>query len=461
MRIEQIEAEFRGAEFGDKRRGERLERIGATIAREPGLSFPEAMASEGQLEALYRFLNNDAVNFSSIHHPHARQTVERCRAHEEIFVLHDTTALAFGGDRSGLGRLQTKAEGFFLHTSLAVTADRTPLGILGAEPWVRTTRARGRRNRRHLRKDPERESLRWWRGVARCEEMLGASRHAVHIMDREGDNYDLFAQMSAESVRYVIRLAHNRRLVGETEKLKEFASKGRCIFKREVRLAARAQALPYDQRIHPARDVREASLSVSAVSVELRRSNNYAPESPPSLQVNVVTVKELDCPEGVEPICWHLVTNEPIDTRAQVAFIVDAYRSRWIVEELFKALKTGCRFERRQLESYHSLSNALAIFLPIAVRLLALRSAARAEPGAPSTILSQRQVQLLRLYTTRPLGARQSNEQVCLALAEFGGHLRSNGPPGWIVLGRALERLLLLELGWVARENTNKDVIDD
>jgi hypothetical protein len=67
--------------------------------------------------------------------------------------------------------------------------------------------------------------------------MLGASRHAVHIMDREGDNYDLFAQMSAESVRYVIRLAHNRRLVGETEKLKEFASKGRCIFKREVRLA--------------------------------------------------------------------------------------------------------------------------------------------------------------------------------------------------------------------------------
>jgi Transposase DNA-binding/Transposase DDE domain len=457
MRIEDIEEEFRGADLGDDRRRDRLERIGTRLARDPRLSFPEAMASEGQLEALYRFLNNDAVDFGRVHQPHAERTARRCRESEEVLVLHDTTALEFSGQREGMGRLQSSATGFFFHASLAIAPDRSPLGILGAEPWVRSKR-KSRRwwNKRQIRKDSGRESQRWWRGVTRCEDLLRAPQHAVHVMDREGDNYDLFAQMRAQSVRYVIRLAHNRNLVGETEKLKDLAARGKCIFKREIRVAARAKALPYDQKIHPARDAREATLSVSAISVEIRRSNNHAPESPPSLNVHVVTVMETDCPIGAEPICWHLVTNEPIDTRDQVAFIVDVYRSRWVIEEFFKALKTGCQIEKRQLESYHSMSNALAIFLPIAVRLLALRSAARTEPAARCTALSERQIRLLRLHTTRPLKSRPTNQQVTLALAEFGGHLRNNGPPGWIVLGRAFERLLLLELGWVAREKCDQ-----
>jgi hypothetical protein len=140
---------------------------------------------------------------------------------------------------------------------------------------------------------------------------------------------------------------------------------------------------------------------------------------------------------------------------------IHIYRARWIVEEFFKALKTGCQFEKRQLESFHSLTNALALFLPLATRLLALRSAARSAPKAPCTALSERQIRLLRAHTARPIDARPTNEQACLALAELGGHLRSNGPPGWMILGRAFERLLILELGWIARENAQRDVIDD
>jgi hypothetical protein len=87
------------------------------------------------------------------------------------------------------------------------------------------------------------------------------------------------------------------------------------------------------------------------------------------LRVNVVKVQETNCPKGVEPIRWFLVTTEPVQTRAQLEFVVDACRTRWVVEEFFKALKSGCRFEQRQLESFKSLDNALAIFLPVAVRL--------------------------------------------------------------------------------------------
>ena len=73
-----IGREYRGASLGDRRRSARLEAIGERLAQDPSRSFPEAMASEGQLEALYRFLNNDGVSFARILEPHAGMTAERC-----------------------------------------------------------------------------------------------------------------------------------------------------------------------------------------------------------------------------------------------------------------------------------------------------------------------------------------------------------------------------------------------
>jgi hypothetical protein len=267
-------------------------------------------------------------------------------------------------------------------------------------------------------------------------------------MDREGDNYDLFSELHAAKAHYVIRLANDRRLVGESQKLKGVVGRAVCLFQREVQVSPRAPGRPRDR--HEARQARAVTLDVSAMTVELSRSNNFAPSSPPSLKVNVVTVLEHDCPKGEQPIEWYLVTNEPIDTTEQVAAVVDAYRARWVIEELFKALKSGCHIEKRQLESYDALRIALALFLPIAVRLLALRHAARTDPDAACAALSARQLQLLRACGTRPLSPTPTNQEVYMALAALGGHLRSNGPPGWIVLGRAFDKLLVLEQGWLA-----------
>jgi hypothetical protein len=74
-----------------------------------------------------------------------------------------------------------------------------------------------------------------------------------------------------------------------------------------------------------------------------------------------------------------------------------------------------------KLESYSALCIALAIFLPIAVRLLALRDAARTEPDALCTTLSTRQLRLLRACSTRPVSTNPSNWEVYMALAALGG----------------------------------------
>lgn len=457
--LDDIACEYRDAPLGDTRRSARLERIGQQLALDPTRSFPDAMGSEGQLEALYRFLNNDGVSFQRILQAHARRSAQRCIERGEHLVLHDTTAMEFPGERDGLGRLETSARnGFFLHVSLAVTAAREPLGVLAAETWARTTPPKPKANKRDTRKDPERESLRWTRGVLAAEELLGNPGAAVHVMDREGDNYDLFATLKAEGIRHVVRLAHNRNLVGTEEKLKDVARKAPCVFQREVPVGRKPKGWAINGKRPAAdREARMATLGVSAMSVELRRSNNHVPGVPRGLRVNIVTVQENDCPAGVAPVAWFLVTTESIETREDLEFIVDAYRARWVVEELFKALKSGCQFERRQLESFRSLDNALALFLPIAVRLLALRGAARAAPTADCTILTNQQIAILRRHTTRFMSPRPTNEEAAMALAELGGHLRSNGPPGWAILGRAFERLLLIEIGW----NQRADAIDD
>jgi hypothetical protein len=266
-------------------------------------------------------------------------------------------------------------------------------------------------------------------------------------MDREGDNYDLFSKLVASKTRFIIRAAHNRCLAGHQQKLKEVCLNAPCRFKRQVHISRRDPFLAFDQDIHPERDAREVALAVSAVSVTLKRSNNYQPGTPETLEVNVVTAVEQKPPTGRKAVCWHLITTEPIKTNAQLKKVIDAYRARWAIEEFFKALKTGCQFERRQLESYHSITNALAIFLPIAVRMLALRASARSSPEAPCSEFSETQLHLLRHHATSALGTLPSNGEAFLALAALGGHLRSNGPPGWLVLARGFERLQILELG--------------
>src|SRR3954469_21374678 len=54
-------------------------------------------------------------------------------------------------------------------------------------------------------------------------------------------------------------------------------------------------------------------------------------------------------PVGETAIEWMLFTSEPIGTLAEIEAVVAHYPARWIIEEYFKALKTGCAFEKRQL----------------------------------------------------------------------------------------------------------------
>lgn len=128
---------------------------------------------------------------------------------------------------------------------------------------------------------------------------------------------------------------------------------------------------------------------------------------------------------------------------------VDWYRQRWVIEESFKALKTRCALEMRQLESYSALVKVTAILTPIAYRLLLLRGMERRHPEErPTCFFSPTERELMLMDDANRSAPRPKTlSEAMRLLARMGGHLKSNGPPGWLTLGRGYQHLLTLLTG--------------
>ena len=108
----------------------------------------------------------------------------------------------------------------YVHPTYAVSPEREPLGVLDAWMWVRDRQAKASRSLPAGAK----ESCRWVEGYLRVAEQAAQmpATRLVYMADREGDFIDLMAQANAmgSPVDWLIRSAHNRKLVGEQDKRK-------------------------------------------------------------------------------------------------------------------------------------------------------------------------------------------------------------------------------------------------
>lgn len=449
--IEGLVEEAGNARFGDQRLTNRFQAILRAVALHPDLSFPRAMQTSSSLEALYRFLQNPRVTPEAVLAPHASAAVERARAARSVLAIHDTSEFApsSADTEGGFYELQKGRCGLLAHFTLLVgAAEPCPLGVSGFTIVDRV--ARPKEHSRKRWSDAEKESRRWWTSADRVADQLGPDVDIVHVMDREADSYQIFSMLRKAGHEFVIRLHHDRRAAVEEveriERLSAIAAERPIALEREVKLSARkAASAPQQKRRFPARESRAATLEIRAASVVIERPYVLRTEDlPPTLNVNVVFVTEPDPPSGAEPVSWKLLTTLPIDTPEQLGRVIDTYRGRWLIEEFFKALKTGCAVEQRPLESRKTCSTALALFVPVAIQLLQLRFVSRQAPTAPASILfTKEQIAAVRQHAAsdRRLPPRPSVRHVMLAIAGFGGHLKSNGDPGWHVLGRGYQRL--------------------
>jgi hypothetical protein len=449
--VARVGAVFQRADLGDARLERRAVGLAQAVAEAPSLSLPKIWASGAELQAGYDFLRNPRADFTRLMEPVQFAAREQALAERSVLVLHDTTDIVCpSAEAEEVGVLQTGKAGFYVHHALCVSAkDRRPLGMLWSQLWGRPSRSlRGRRmSGAELSKVEKRESDRWLEGVTEAQLWSEGCEEVIHVMDREGDSFRLFQHMQGLGVDFVVRLRNDRAL--SEGRLSEALADASVRLKRVVPVSAKA-AKSIPRVLYKGRPAREAALTVRSATVLLKVPSWLGKQTEP-LEINVVQALEEHPPEGCTPIAWVLATTLPIDTKAHAERVIDIYRARWLVEEFHKALKTGCMFEKRQLESFNSITTLLAFCYPVACELLRVRSRAR-QAGLPATdVFRKSQLDCLRAHPKAKMLPKDPSAQDALeVIAALGGHQKHNGPPGWESLAAGYLKLLEFERGWLA-----------
>ena len=438
------QATFGEVRLRDKRRTERTVKLAEAIAREPSGSLPKQLGARKEVQATYRFLQSGQISYEALMRPHVEQTRAQCEQRPVVLLVQDTTELDYQAHpkTSGLGPIGNGThQGFLVQTVLAVEPSSAELlGIAHQEPFLRQPAPKGERASQRLQR--ERESQVWERAV----QAIGAPPQGVlwvHVGDRYSDIYTLFLECQRQHTHFVIRAAYDRCV---DERVEEAAP---ALKRRRRKAGDPPQAHLFETvRSFPAADeqdlevpaehdrkARTAHVALSFSPLRLLAPDKREDELP-SLDVWVVRVWEVNAPEGVEPLEWVLLISVPVESVEQAWERVDWYRGRWIVEDYHQGLKTGCRMEARQVQSYEGLRRLLGLLAPNAVRLLQLRTLARQQPErAAQEVLPKEVVQLVALKTGGEASC-MTVEQCFKRIAQLGGYQgrRSDGPPGWKTL---------------------------
>jgi len=444
------EHELLHADLSDARLAKRLVRLTADLVRHPNASLPEACGEWAATKAAYRFFDNDRVQPTAILHAHRDRTLQRLPPTGTVLALQDTTELDFTTHpaTTGLGCLgHRKHFGFLVHSTLAVTSDGVPLGLLHQQTWTRDPRHYGKRKHRRRKETKDKESQRWINGLDAVGSVVPAEQPTVVVGDREADFYDLFAASRPGHVHLLIRARARRRVRHELGLLGPAVA---------ARLAAGTLTVELprgDER--PARSatltLRFGEFLVAPPSTHPRRR-----ELPP-LRLRALLAEESAPPPGQAAVRWLLLTTLPVTSASAAAELVVWYTRRWLIERYHYTLKSGCRVEQLELENGERLRRALAVYAVVAWRLLWLTYQARVQPEASWTgVLERQEWEVLSECRQAEEGSpvRTLGEAV-RQIARLGGFLgrRGDGAPGVKVLWRGLRRLQDLVAGWHLAES--------
>jgi hypothetical protein len=432
------------ADLPDERLDKRLTAILVETIEHPSASIPQASGSAGQAKATYRFYANPRVTPTALRLGFTTDTARRCLDEDVVLVVQDTTTLNFTGLHSipELGPIDSGglARGVHLHTALAVTASGQVLGILDQQYWARP-----------LPGQPgpeEKESGKWINGIdASRAALYGAAADRVlprliHVMDREGDTYEVMMTLVDAGDSAIIRCAQNRLVDDPLAKAHEAVRSQPVLCRREI-LVPRKAGVPQ----------RHAQVEVRSMRVTLVPDLEKYPHAWP-MTWNLVEVWEPAPPTGTEPVRWLLWTLEPAATAAEALEVVRKYTCRWPIEEVHLTLKSGCRVEDLQLETWDGLEKAVTVNAAVAARIVSLRDLARETPEAPALeVLSEDEVEVLVCRFGKGLKPSELTiGQAVLWIGRLGGHLnrKRDGMPGVRTLWRGLHDLTLLVAGFQA-----------
>jgi hypothetical protein len=404
-----------------------------------------------------RFLRNASVTRTEIAAHAAEGTAARASG-RNVVVIQDTSELILGGRRrraEGYGPVGKGGNlgGLLLHAVLAVEfGTGALLGLVGMQIWNRN---KGSVKARRSRVTADKESQRWIDGTKRAGAVLAQAESITAVSDRESDIYEHFAARPC-NVDLIVRACQNR--------LIEAPSTATCAL-----LFSFIDSVPEQGHFSvtipaaPGRRQRTAELAVRFSPVVLRKPlHRTAGDLPTTLSLTIVDVRETSAPADGAPIHWRLLTTHAVHNLGDARKIVDLYRSRWLIEEFFRTLKTaGFDIEDADIGDPRAMMNLVAAATVAAVTVMQLVKARDGTTRQPLTdSFAQEERRLLQAVSSQLEGktARQKNPHAegtlafaSWVMARLGGWTGYYGKPGPKVMRIGLEAFQRIKFGATLR----------
>lgn len=435
--------------FGDIR----LDQVGATIlermSQRKTVCLRQLGGDRGGELRIGRFFASEKVTAEKIVDDWGRLTGP-ASVGRHVLAIQDTCEVKFpttAQRRRGLGPVKKgNSHGLLVHAMIAVDAPTGAcLGLVGGEVWTRDGVVEIAHRDRPL---AERESKRWLATAERAKTVLEQAAMVTVVADREADIYAQWASVPEEGFHLLSRAMNDRRLAGGGllfDAMAGFALVGQ----RKIELPAR----------EPGRAARTAKLELRFGTVAVRRPHHESDRSlAKTVTLQAIEVREIDAPLGVEPLYWRLLTTHTIVDAEAAWCIVDWYRMRWIVEQLFRVMKSqGLQLEDSQVTSAERLTKLAAVATKAACIDIQLTQERDGKAGLPaSTVFSEAEIETLAVLgpTLEGKTERQRNPHPLRSLAaaswiiaRLGGWNCYNKPPGPITMRRGMEQFHAIHRG--------------
>ena len=397
-----------------------------------------------------RFLANENVTLEALLAGWGEQAAIAA-AGRHVLAIQDTSELNFrttAERRRGLGEIgKGVGRGLLLHAMLALDAESNAcLGLVAGEIWTR----QGRVEVPHEKRQPqEKESWRWISTAERAKEVLAAATMVTVIDDREGDIYAKWASVAGQDFHLLTRSMHDR-VLADGASMYETAAGLPIADISTIQLMARAN-----------RPARQAKLALRFGRVTLRRPQGPGlGDLPKTVDLTLIEVIERDPPADVEPLHWYLLTTHAVSDTASAWQIVNWYKKRWTIEQLFRILKTqGLRIEDSRVETADRLLKLTAIAAKAAVITLQLVQARDSQSDEPASLaFNEDEIQVLAALGNKYQGTTklQSNPHpphslvwaawIVARLGGWDGYPRTK--PGPITIKHGLQYLLGVAHAW-------------
>lgn len=438
--------EFSSINLNDKRLNDRLLLVANQLSMNAVAPINQACGSWKDSKAAYRLFNNNKVSAQKILAAHREMVSKRISSQSLVFVIQDTTYINYTHHRGKrdfgpIGALRDEQNGMMMHTALCVNERSLPLGILSLEYQVRNSESSKKNRHRPIQ---EKESVKWLNSLEVCHNAIPAGTRAISIGDRESDISELFILAEKISANILIRACRDRCLTDENQYLRAF-------FKNIEPAGQKIFEVPKIK----SRDARKAVLEIKFSKVELRLPWHIVKKHKiKSISMYAVMLKEINCPENCEPLEWLLLTNIPVGSYDEACEKIEWYKKRWMVENFFKILKSGCAVEKCRLETRQRIERYIALSVIIAWRLLWITQIKRLDPNLPcDAIMSPNEWKPLYLFLFKtndiPKKVPTVSESV-VWIARLGGFLarKNDGEPGSIVLWRGWIRFCDIVATW-------------